>query len=370
MKNNFIIILIIFFLPGCQNIKNDSKEKSVYDKFEIKRGTNLSHWLSQSSRRGEERRKFITRSDIEYISLLGFDHVRIPIDEEQMWDEQGNRETEAFTLLDSALHWCYDFNLRAVVDLHILRSHHFNAAEKPLWTEPAEQEEFIDLWRDLSNHLQDWPEGMVAYELMNEPVADDPELWNILVANAVAAIREMEPDRQIVIGSNRFQSVHTFDDLKIPEADTNIVLSFHFYEPFLLTHYQAGWTFLDDYQGPVHYPGAIITEEEWQQLDENYKNRLKSSSGKEFNRQVMADMMQQPLAKAENTGLSLYCGEFGVIKNAPRADMLQWYKDMIAIFDQQGVAYANWDYKSDNFGLLDYDGEPDQELIDIVLGKE
>lgn len=369
MRNIFMIILAVFFLSGCQNENAEEKKKSVYEHFKIKRGTNLAHWLSQSSRRGEEREKFITRSDIEYISLLGFDHVRIPIDEEQMWDEDGNRETEAFALLDSALHWCYDFNLRAVVDLHILRSHHFNAAEKPLWTDPAEQEEFIALWQDLSAFLQEWPEGMVAYELMNEPVADDPELWNKLVAKAVASIRELEPDRKIVIGSNHFQSASTFNDLKIPEADTNIVLSYHFYEPFLLTHYQASWTYLDEYQGPVHYPGAIITEEEWQQIDENYKERFTNLSGKTFNQQVMAEMMQQPLAKAENTGLPLYCGEFGVIKNAPREDMLQWYRDMIAIFDQQGVAYANWDYKSDNFGLLDYNGQPDQELIDIVLGK-
>ena len=364
-----MIILAVFILSACQSENAEDKGETVFRHFEIKKGTNLAHWLSQSSRRGEERREFITRSDLEYISSLGFDHVRIPIDEEQMWDEAGNRETEAFALLDSALQWCYDNNLRAIVDLHILRSHHFNAEEKPLWTEPAEQDEFLDLWRDLSDHLKKWPEGMVAYELMNEPVADDPELWNDLVAKAVEAIRELEPSRKIVIGSNRFQSVHTFDDLTIPEADTNIVLSYHFYEPFLLTHYQASWTFLDEYQGPVHYPGAIITEEEWQQLGENYKERFTNLSGKEFNQQVMAEMMQQPFNKADQTGLSLFCGEFGVIEAAPREDMLQWYRDVIAIFNAHDVAYANWNYKSDNFGLVDYNGEPDQELIDIVAGK-
>ena len=34
-------------------------------------------------------------------------------------------------------------------------------------------------------------------------------------------------------------SADTFDQLKIPAGDKNIVLSFHFYEPFHLTHYQA-----------------------------------------------------------------------------------------------------------------------------------
>ena len=74
---------------------------------------------------------------------------------------------------------------------------------------------------------------------MNEPVADDPEKWNVLVEKAIAAVRKIEPNRFLVIGSNRWQSVFTFDDLRIPADDKHIILSFHFYHPFLLTHHQA-----------------------------------------------------------------------------------------------------------------------------------
>jgi endoglucanase len=82
----------------------------------------------------------------------------------------------------------------------------------------------------------------VAYELMNEPVADDPSDWNRLVARAVRAVREREPQRTLVIGSNRWQSADTFDRLRLPEGDRNVLLSFHFYTPMPLTHYGAGWT--------------------------------------------------------------------------------------------------------------------------------
>lgn len=71
-------------------------QKDSPQEFVIGKGTNLAHWLSQSRQRGEERRLFIQEKDIDYIADLGFEHVRLPIDEEQMWDDQGNRHNDAF----------------------------------------------------------------------------------------------------------------------------------------------------------------------------------------------------------------------------------------------------------------------------------
>ena len=66
--------------------------------FTIQRGTNISHWLSQSDRRGAERAGFFTQEDVRLIAQLGFDHIRLPIDEVQMWDDQGRKDPEAFSL--------------------------------------------------------------------------------------------------------------------------------------------------------------------------------------------------------------------------------------------------------------------------------
>ena len=228
-RNNFLVIIAFLF-----TIYSFSQEN-----FTIHRGTNVAHWLSQSEKRGKERINFFTESDVKQIVAMGFDHIRIPIDEEQMWDENGKRHEEAFELLENGIEWSTSNNLKVIVDLHILRSHHFNAKEKPLWTDVKEQEKFFDLWRDLSKMLKEFPNNMVAYELMNEAVADDHEDWNNLLQKAFEAIREIEPERVIVIGSNRWQSVETFNALKVPENDKNIILSFHFYKPFLFSHYKA-----------------------------------------------------------------------------------------------------------------------------------
>ncbi len=55
---------------------------------------------------GEARDKFITIVDIQNIAQIGFDHVRLPIDEEQMWDENGKRYNDAFQLMTNCIDWC------------------------------------------------------------------------------------------------------------------------------------------------------------------------------------------------------------------------------------------------------------------------
>jgi endoglucanase len=333
--------------------------------FKIKRGTNISHWLSQSRRRGEERLTFFTREDVEFLAGIGFDHLRIPIDEEQMWNEEGKKNEEAFQLLDNALDWCAEFNLRAIVDLHILRSHHFNAEEKPLWTEPSAQEHFLELWRDLSAHLKNRPVTQVAYEPMNEPVADDPEDWNNLVAKAVSVIRENELERIIFIGSNRWQQTETFDQLRIPSQDPNIYLSFHFYEPFALTHHQASWTGIKDYKGPVRYPGKTVLEKDLVGLAEDLVRTMRPHT-KHFDRQMIVDLIQEPLALARKTGLPLYCGEWGALPTVPEKDRLRWYSDMRSVLEEHGIAWTTWDYKG-GFGIVDGERKPRQKLIDVLL---
>ncbi len=357
-----LLLVGISVLISCQQ-----NPLPLIERFEVKRGTNIAHWLSQSQRRGTEREMFFTEEDVKAIASMGFDHIRLPIDEEQMWDESGARHDDAFELMKKCINWSLESNLRVIVDLHILRSHHFNHQEKPLWNDVVEQEKFYDLWRDLSKFLNHFPNGKLAYELMNEAVADDPELWNNLLANAFKAIRVLEPERTIVIGSNRWQSVHTFDDLKVPEDDSNILLSFHFYEPFLLTHFNASWTELKDYSGPVHYPGVILTRGEYDNLPDEWKPVAEKWIDKEFNIDVMLDMWHQPIEKAKALGLPLYCGEFGIIKGPPESDRLNWYKDMIQLFDQQNIGYANWNYKSGSFGLVENDGQSNEALIRIMV---
>ncbi len=119
--------------------------------FLIHRGVNISHWLSQSRLTTEERFKYFTRDDVRRIAGWGLDHIRLPIDESVMWDEDGERQDVHFDLMNQALDWCEVAGVRVIVDLHILRSHYFNSDEEPtLYNNPRAVAKWCDLWRDLS----------------------------------------------------------------------------------------------------------------------------------------------------------------------------------------------------------------------------
>jgi endoglucanase len=367
-------VLFLFSLLMISCTQNKKKSES----FVIHRGVNLSHWLSQDFG-WYPRDEFITENDIRFIDSIGYDHVRIPIDEFEMWDESGAPIEESFNYLTSCLDWCAKYNLRAVVDLHILKSHHFNAdnegGNNTLWTDTVEQDNFINLWREISARLKKYPNHMVAYELMNEAVAPSHEDWNLLMAKAVKAIRELEPERVLVIGSNMWQIAETFPYLKVPENDKNIILSVHTYTPMVFTHYLADWTPLKNYKGPVSYPGRIVSQEDYNKyVDMNNEALVKSmeESKQVFNKDVLYESLLPAIEKARELNLKLYCGEFGCLPHVNRTDRLQYYDDIISVFEENDIAWANWEYKGD-FGLYYFDFEnikvldPDWEFIETLL---
>ena len=324
--------------------------------FEIKRGVNVSHWLSQSQARGQARANHITEQDFKRIKEMGFDHVRLPIDEVQFWDESGNKLDEAWQLLTNALEWAVKYDLRVIVDLHTLRSHNFVLREgekNALYEDPAELQKLIDMWAQLSEQIKRFPISMVAYEFMNEPVADDPEQWNQVVEKVHAALRKLEPKRKLVIGSNRWQSVGTFKDLRIPAGDKNIILSFHYYNPMFVTHYRASWTDVGRYTGTVTYPGQLISNQDYEQASEPVQKIISDNEGlTEWNRDRIKNDMADAIKLAGDLGLQLFCGEWGAYQRAPRDLAYAWMSDMISIFDECNIAWTVWCYDAD-FGFWD-----------------
>ncbi|MCX7987002.1 MAG: glycoside hydrolase family 5 protein [Bacteroidales bacterium] len=370
---SLIFVLLITF-SSCQ------KTTTHESKFIIQKGVNLSHWLSQDFG-WEPKYTYIKESDIQFIDSLGFDHVRIPIDEQEIWDEQGKLIDPAVKHLLACLDWCMKYDLRAIVDLHIIRSHHFNAENEggrnTLWNDTVAQQHFVNLWIELSKLLSKYPTSHVAYELLNEAVAPSADDWNNLFGKALAAVRKLEPTRVIVIGSNMWQTVQNVPLLKLPDNDTNLIISFHFYSPLLLTHYKASWTPLKYFNGKVSYPGLVISQKDLKNYTDTASEAARNmvqELAEPYNKERMRNMIKPAIEFAKSKNLPLYCGEFGCLPTVPRTDRLAYYKDLISIFNEEGIAYANWEYKGD-FGIYFFDNiklkslNPDTALINILLGK-
>ena len=347
-------LILGWFATSCSTSTEDLDKTDTKTKtFDIHRGVNISHWLSQSRTRGAERKAYFTEKEVQAVANAGFDHIRIPIDEEQMWDSLGNKEAEAFELLHNALGWMKTHGLKAIVDLHIIRSHHFLDEDPALFTDPKEQEKFAGFWAQLSDELNKYPVEDVAYELLNESVAKDHNDWNKLYRLAYKEVREREPERVIFIGPNRWQQAAYFPYLTIPENDPNIVLSFHFYTPMIITHYKASWTGIKDYEGPIRYPGIAIQGQDTLDLTPEVAESIRKFTVESYDRNKLEELMAPAFQKADSLGLQLYCGEFGSLSTAPAEFRHRWFDDMISILEKHEVAWSIWDLKSGGFGMFD-----------------
>ena len=368
------VAVMILAVTACSQ-----KEEGTTNNFRIKRGTNVSHWLSQNNEdRGEARRLHIQEDDFARLDSLGFDFVRLPIDEVQFWDEDGNKLPEAWELMTNAINWAEKHHLRTIVDLHIIRSHYFNAVNEgggnanTLFTSEKAQQDLINMWYQLSDVLKGYSVDSVAYEFMNEPVAEDHEQWNQLIAKVHKALREREPQRTLVIGSNMWQSYGTIKYLKVPENDKNIILSFHYYNPMILTHYGAWWTPIGKYTGKVNYPGVLVSKEDYDAASDSVKAVIDENkfTTEEWNIDRIRADFKDAIEAAKKYNLQLFCGEWGVYEPVDRELAYKWTKDMLTVFKENNIAWTTWCYDAD-FGFWDQKKHDfkDKGLVDLLIEK-
>ena len=471
--------------------------------FGLKQGVNVGDWLSQKANIS------FKESDVQMLSNLKYDHIRIPVDESILFNADGSKNAESFTKLHTAVEWARKYNLKVIVDLHILNDNtssgsmksfvddfedgqpgkwkpnsssgiqveitgnpdasginkspkvlHITQTEpsnwkgaerrevmltpgvktfkymrfrvrknktgyitfkfeaedgtvayqgydvktpnqwieadvspyhklegkrisritirpdndpaelwiddiafstshsgyrttisKTLWNDNNAQQHFVELWRQIQGELKQYPNNLLAYELLNEPTAPTAADWNQLAAKALAAIRMEEPDRKVVIGSNLWNNVTQVPLIEIPANDKNIILTFHFYNPHLLTHYQASWqSLLAHITAPVQYPGPTISDTDFQLLSEASQKAI-DNEGRTFDKAKIKALIGQAVTRAQALGLEVWCGEFGCYNRTPVQSRLRWIEDVAQVCREYGVGHCLWNFQG-GFGFV------------------
>ena len=331
-------------------------------------GTNISHWLSQSELDREAMKTFFTRGDTTTIADWGMDHIRLPVDyplfENEGWP--GHYSEEGLAWIDRALDWCEAEGLWCVLDMHILPGHVFFSECRNYNTlfdtaSPAHRRG-RDLWRMLARRYKG---GKIVFEILNEPIARDCRVWNEFARTLHAAIREEAPDQWIMVPSNEWDHVRNFDSLHWFD-DAKTLYTFHFYEPLLFTHQNAPWiSWMARLGGDkVPYPGpfdhAILGIDSGFPLDLAFMNKAPYGPG------FLESLLRPVLEFRAAHKAQVYCGEFGTVTFAPPEDRLRWYGDLCALFVKHRIGFANWDYKSDDFGIRDYSGNVNGRLLETL----
>ncbi len=338
------------------------------------KGVNLGGWLSQGSLTKEHLDTFITEKDIERIASWGADHVRLPLDYENVETEDGTDIEAGYRYIENCVSWCRKYHLNMVLDLHKTYGYIFDNQDysKDFFHSRKQQERFLNLWRKLIKRFAK-DADIIMFELLNEVVSFDVvDEWNDLSSRAVKIIRETAPSAKILYGGVGYNAVTSIKKL-LPPADENIVYNFHCYEPLIFTHQSAYW--VKDMPSDFHigYPGSL---EEYMRISRTIPAAMHGALaddtitftklGSEFFEALFEDAIQA----AENFQVPLYCGEYGVIDQAPQEDTIRWFHDINSVFHKYGIGRAVWSYKEMDFGLTSshYDSVR-KELLENIFGN-
>lgn len=361
-----VLVASIFFI-GCFQ----SESKIIPTKFEITKGVNIGNWLSRSKLRGEQRRKIFTPNDIEKLATYGFDHIRLPVDEEQIFSGNGQMDKEAISLVHRTIQACKKNGLKVIFDLHMTRSHYYFSKNNALWESKEEQQKLVWIWKQFMGELEKYPVDLVAYELLNEPVAPEDEQWNSVARQLIQAVRNTNKKRIIILGANMWNSVNHIKNLYVPQNDPNIILSIHFYEPLLLTHYQASWNIFAKLKlsGDLNYPGQLIPDDLYNKLSSKEK-KLVSPYNHNYNKEYIRKRFLLAVNFARSKHLRLHLGEFGCLSNSGEKARLSWLSDVVSICREYNIAYSLWEYNN-VFGFAErYTGKIiNPRMLKILTGK-
>lgn len=322
---------------------------------DLNRGINLGGFLSQCVHEESHYDSFIHEEDLAVIASWGLDHVRLPIDYEVLEDEEGNVKQHGYERVMNVVNWAKKNGLNIVLDIHKVCGYSFTTTgeegKNNLFNSAELQDRFIKLWSTISKYFKDCDN--VAYELLNEVVEmENADKWNSLVKRTVAAIREFSPVTTIIYGGIMWNSVSAIKYLEKP-ADENTIITFHFYEPLVFTHQKAHWVAEIDHDKTINYPVTMDYYVEESKRIGYQASAILASKAKTMGPEFITEMIQDGIDAAKKLGVKLYCGEFGVIDQAPIEDSFRWYRDVEEVFEKFDIGCCAWTYKKMDFGITD-----------------
>ena len=162
----------------------------------------------------------------------GFDFVRLNLQAFRHMDADNRLDPAWLAKLDDVFREARRAGLGVIVD-----EHDFNRCSESVATC---RQQLTAFWSQVAPRYANAPRN-VAFEILNEPhAALDAPSWNGLFAQLLAQVRRSNPTRIVVVGPTSWNSLKQLPTLQLP-ADPNLLVTFHYYEPFHFTHQGARW---------------------------------------------------------------------------------------------------------------------------------
>ncbi|MFI5828457.1 glycoside hydrolase family 5 protein [Streptomyces sp. NPDC051578] len=175
-------------------------------------------------------------------------------------------------------------------------------------------------------------------QVMLEPLAEprgplDP-LWNDYLRQVLAALREADPVRAVIIGPASYNNMRRLPDLDLPEEDRNLIVTVHQYWPTTFTMQGETWLGTDTPFGdPLSWLGTT-----WQGSDEE--------------RSVLSDAFAGLSEWGRVHDRPIFVGEFGSSHNADPGSRARWASFNRQLAEELGFSWGYWSF-GPTFALYD-----------------
>ncbi|HEV8406611.1 MAG TPA: glycoside hydrolase family 5 protein [Sphingomicrobium sp.] len=266
------------------------------------------------------------------IHRAGFDFVRVNLQAFKHMDASGRLESQWLTKLDDVVREAQKNGLGVILD-----EHDFDVCSKDV---DACRERLSAFWRQVAPLYARAPRN-VAFELLNEPHDKlNGEAWNELFAQLLGIVRQTNPTRIVVVGPTHWNSLADLPLLKLP-SDPNLLVTFHYYEPFHFTHQGATWAG----EEVMHLHGIT-----W---------------GSETDRSAVRADFDKVAAWSEMNHRPILLGEFGAYdKSGTPLDLRVAYIGAVrSEAERHGFGWSYWQFEGD-FVVWDM---PNQRWIEPIL---
>lgn len=276
----------------------------------LKRGVNIVGydpiWSEPSKARFQARH-------MQAIREGGFDHVRTNLHAFAHMDAEYRLSPQWLKQLDELV----DAGLKAGLQV-ILDEHNFNECAKETEACRAQLKAF---WRQIATRFRGAPAGVV-FEILNEPNGAADAVWNDMLAENLAIIRESNPTRRVIVGPKFWNSLDQLDSLRLPEADRQLIVTFHYYTPMEFTHQGASWT-------------------------PQFKDLSGVTWGSAADQARLQKDFDKVKAWAERTKRPILLGEFGALESAGMAQRVAWTAAVARAAEARGFGWSYWQFDSD-----------------------
>ena len=364
-------VILLFILTGIYNVLN-AQSLAWQRAKTIGMGIDLS-WLENywNGTPSEGYRDYLDlhrlagrKKDLELMHRLGFTTLRLPVAFNYWTSDKPPykiTETGYFAAIDSILKWAKQYHLKVIIDNH---NGSLDDSVKVMQALPRVEA----IWRQIASHYKYTNPDEVFFELYNEPHYISDIQWKECALQLIKVVHDIAPKHTIIIGGAEWNSIHGLIQMgELP--DSNIIYTFHFYDPFLFTHQGAAWAGVkatSNIHIPFPYDPAAMPPVNPECIgtygENNYKN-YKQASSKSFLEKEL--LVAKDFSKKYN--VPIFCGEWGSYKKYSNAESRCRYTNTIkTLLETLHIPFAYWEWDQ-SFSF--FQGKPALQNISECMRK-